>query len=216
MICLFICKIGMIYNFVQHKSFVIRGANNKLLAPSKCLWCARKKTEYNSYENMEAVTKDDFRLCLRNCWCNRGCITVFVYQCFPRGQGVFLFLATLPVPKSLDLTQANSDSVSVAPSHRLTASPRRNGAINLSHLMGTKGQSLIIHSGCQTVLAGCYLGWGRPIELFKGRILFPQKSSAAVQIFARVSSPHTSPLSFLSWPWRSLQQLHGRLPASAS
>lgn len=28
--------------------------------------------------------------------------------------------------------------------------------------MGTKGQSLIIHLGCQTVLAGCYLGWGRP------------------------------------------------------
>lgn len=35
---------------------------------------------------------------------------------------------------------------------------------NPSPLMGPKGQPLIIHLGCQTMLAGCYLGWGRPIE----------------------------------------------------
>lgn len=80
---------------------------------------------------------------------------------------MFLFLESQPVPQSL----ANSfffRKILVPPHsrfpNRLAASPTKYGAINLSPLMGTKGQSLIIHPGCQTMLAGCYLGWGRPIE----------------------------------------------------
>lgn len=75
--------------------------------------------------------------------------------------------------------------------------------------MGTKGQPLIIHSGCQTMLAGCYLGWGSPIELFRGRILFLSKGSMIVQMFASVLSWCRSPLSLQNWPWLSLQRRHG-------
>lgn len=38
------------------------------------------------------------------------------------------------------------------------------GAVNPSPLMGTKGHTLIIHSGCQTKPAACYLGYGSPAE----------------------------------------------------
>lgn len=76
-----------------------------------------------------------------------------------------LFLASLLMHNSLaDFNTGNSLFLYTAPSVRLKASATKYGAINLSPLMGTKGHSLIIHLGCQTMLAGCYLGWGRPTE----------------------------------------------------
>lgn len=95
---------------------------------------------------------------------NRGCIYCFLYQRTPQGRGVFLFLASVLVPESLANFSENSKFLQTAPSHCLTASLTEYGAIKLLPLMGTKGQPLIIHSECQTMLVGCYLGWGRPIE----------------------------------------------------
>lgn len=57
-----------------------------------------------------------------------------------------------------------------------TASPTKCAAINPPPLMGTKGQPLIIHSGCQTMLAGRYAGWGGYLLNNSGfRIRFPRR-----------------------------------------
>lgn len=56
---------------------------------------------------------------------------------------------------------------SSAPHHFTTSNSTRYGYFNPSPPMGTKGQPLIIHPGCQTMLAGCYLGWGRPIWIIQ-------------------------------------------------
>lgn len=93
----------------------------------------------------------------------------------PHGDSVlcFRFLASILMLESLACSNTeNSTLLSRAHSHCHRAAHTKYGAINLSPLMRTKGQALIIHSGCQTMPAGCYLGWGRPIELFRGRILF--------------------------------------------
>lgn len=76
---------------------------------------------------------------------------------------VCLFLASLR-ERLADFDTEDPSLLYTIPSHCLTATPTKHGTISLSPLMGTKGQSLIIHSGCQTMLAGCYLGWGRPTE----------------------------------------------------
>lgn len=139
------------------------------LASSKWLWCVRNKPEYNSYEDMEVVTKMASGCALgTNNW---GRIYIFVYQCIPRGSGVFLFLdsAADACEFGYSFRKILSLLKHAAPSHRLAASPTKHGAINLSPLMGTKGRCLIIHSECQTMLCRLLFRVGETHWIIQGR-----------------------------------------------
>lgn len=142
---------------------------------------------------------------------NRDCIYVFVYQCIPQGHGVFLFLASLLVPETL--ANFNTKKILVplhstlTSSHCLTHKVWRYQPITSN---GNKRSALNYSFGMSNNACRLLFRVGETHWIIHGQdSLSLEKGGAVVQMFVRVLSPCRSPLSFLSWPWLSLQRQHG-------
>lgn len=141
---------------------------------------------------------------------NRGCIYRFLYQRTPQGRGVFLFIASVLVPESLANFSENSKFLQTAPSHCLTASLTEYGGDQTITFNGNKRSALNYSFGMSNNACRLLFRVGETHWIIQGEgFSFLRKGGTMVQMFVRVLSGCRSPLSFLSWPWLSLQRRHG-------